>query len=59
MEQNKGKIFWVSGPAVKASGLTGVKMHTIVYVGEKGLLGEIVEIGNTGNNVEVLEILNN
>ena len=55
MEQNRGKIFWVSGPAVKASGLTGVKMHTIVYVGEKELLGEIVEIDGDEATIQVYE----
>lgn len=55
MEEIKGKIFWVSGPAVKASGLTGVKMHTIVYVGETELLGEIVEIEGDQATIQVYE----
>lgn len=38
----KGKIVWVSGPAVKADGMSSVKMYETVEVGESKLIGEVI-----------------
>ncbi len=43
----KGKIEWISGPAVKASGTEAAKMGETVEVGEEKLFGEIIKL--TGN----------
>ena len=37
----KGKIEWISGPAVKASGMAASKMYEVVEVGEEKLVGEV------------------
>ena len=34
----KGRIVWVSGPAVKADGMSDAKMYETVSVGEANLL---------------------
>ena len=34
----KGKIEWISGPAVKASGMAASKMYEVVEVGEEKLV---------------------
>ena len=36
----KGKIEWISGPAVKVSGMAASKMYEVVEVGEEKLVGE-------------------
>ena len=38
----KGKIVWVSGPAVRADGMSSVKMYETVEVGESKLIGEVI-----------------
>ncbi len=38
----KGKIVWISGPAVKASGMAAAKMYEVVQAGEEKLVGELV-----------------
>src|SRR3989454_5576302 len=40
----KGKIEWISGPAVKASGMAASKMYEVVEVGEEKLVGEIIKL---------------
>jgi V/A-type H+-transporting ATPase subunit A len=40
----KGKIEWISGPAVKASGMAASKMYEVVEVGEEKLIGEIIKL---------------
>ena len=40
----KGKIEWISGPAVKASGFSAGKMYEVVQVGEEKLIGEIIKL---------------
>ena len=41
----KGKIEWISGPAVKASGMAASKMYEVVEVGEEKLVGEVIKGG--------------
>src|SRR5256712_14132954 len=40
----KGKIEWISGPAVNASGMAASKMYEVVEVGEEKLVGEIIKL---------------
>jgi len=40
----KGKIEWISGPAVKASGMAASKMYEVVEVGEEKLVGEGIKL---------------
>lgn len=51
----RGKIVWVSGPAVKASGMAGAKMYEMVEVGEDGLIGEIVKLTGDTAFIQVYE----
>ncbi len=51
----KGKIVWVSGPAVKASGMTGAKMYEMVEVGEDRLIGEIIKLMGDVAFIQVYE----
>ena len=39
----KEKIEWISGPAVKASGMEASKMYEVVEVGEEKLVGEVIK----------------
>jgi V/A-type H+-transporting ATPase subunit A len=46
--QIKGRIVKVSGPLVVAAGMAGCRMHDVVRVGTRGVIGEIIElIGDT------------
>jgi len=50
-----GTIIRVSGPLVVASGMTGCKMYEIVRVGEKKLIGEIIELKGDTAAIQVYE----
>ena len=49
-----GKIASVSGPVVVASGLTA-RMNDVVYVGDEGLMGEVIEIEGDRTTIQVYE----
>ncbi|MFB6218021.1 MAG: V-type ATP synthase subunit A, partial [Halobacteriaceae archaeon] len=49
-----GTIASVSGPVVTATGLDA-KMNDVVYVGEEGLMGEVIEIEGDVTTVQVYE----
>ncbi len=51
----KGKIEWISGPAVKASGMASAKMYEVVQVGEERLIGEIIKLTGDIAFVQVYE----
>ena len=51
----KGKIEWISGPAVKASGMSAAKMYEVVSVGEEKLIGEIIKLTGDIAFVQVYE----
>ncbi|MFB6106909.1 MAG: V-type ATP synthase subunit A, partial [Halobacteriaceae archaeon] len=53
-EQDTGTIESVSGPVVTATGLDA-KMNDVVYVGEEGLMGEVIEIEGDVTTVQVYE----
>jgi len=52
---SKGKITRIIGPVVFAEGLRGAKKNHIVLVGEKELLGEIVQIKENTTIIQVYE----
>ena len=51
----KGKIVWVSGPAVKADGMSAVKMFETVEVGESKLIGEVIRLTGDVAFIQVYE----
>ncbi len=51
----EGRVVRVSGPLVVAEGLTDAKMYEVVRVGEKGLIGEIIEIKRGLASIQVYE----
>ena len=40
----QGRIVWVSGPAVKADGMSDAKMYETVTVGNSKLVGEVIRL---------------
>ena len=50
-----GKVIKIAGPLVVADGLKDAKMYNVVKVGEKGLLGEIIEIKKDKISIQVYE----
>jgi V/A-type H+/Na+-transporting ATPase subunit A len=51
----KGKIEWISGPAVKASGMAASKMYEVTQVGEEKLIGEVIKLTGDIAFVQVYE----
>ncbi|MGA9166229.1 MAG: V-type ATP synthase subunit A [Nitrososphaeraceae archaeon] len=51
----KGKIIWVSGPAVKADGMSSVKMYETVEVGDLKLIGEVIRLTGDVAFIQVYE----
>jgi V/A-type H+-transporting ATPase subunit A len=51
----KGKIVWVSGPAVRADGMSTVKMYETVEVGESKLIGEVIRLTGDVAFIQVYE----
>lgn len=51
----KGKIEWISGPAVKASGMSAAKMYEVAQVGEEKLIGEVIKLTGDIAFVQVYE----
>lgn len=51
----KGRIVWVSGPAVKADGMSSTKMYETVEVGESKLIGEVIRLTGDVGFVQVYE----
>ncbi|HUI23497.1 MAG TPA: V-type ATP synthase subunit A [Nitrososphaerales archaeon] len=51
----KGKIEWISGPAVKASGMAASKMYEVTQVGEEKLVGEVIKLTGDIAFVQVYE----
>ena len=49
-----GRITRVSGPVVTATGLAA-RMNDVVYVGEEGLMGEVIEIEGNLTTIQVYE----
>ncbi|HZW54779.1 MAG TPA: V-type ATP synthase subunit A [Nitrososphaerales archaeon] len=51
----KGKVVWVSGPAVKADGMAAAKMYETVEVGEARMVGEVIRLTGDVAFVQVYE----
>jgi len=51
----KGKIVWVSGPAVRADGMSDAKMYETVSVGEAKLIGEVIRLTGDVAFIQVYE----
>jgi len=51
----KGKIEWISGPAVKASGMAASRMYEVTQVGEEKLVGEVIKLTGDIAFVQVYE----
>jgi V/A-type H+-transporting ATPase subunit A len=51
----KGKIVWVSGPAVRADGMSATKMYETVEVGESKLIGEVIRLTGDVAFIQVYE----
>ena len=52
---SKGKIVWVSGPAVRADGMSSTKMYETVEVGESKLIGEVIRLTGDVAFIQVYE----
>ena len=50
----KGSIVWISGPAVKANGMSEAKMYETVSVGNSKLIGEVIRL--TGDVAFIQEL---
>jgi V/A-type H+-transporting ATPase subunit A len=51
----KGRIVWVSGPAVRADGMSSTKMYETVEVGESKLIGEVIRLTGDIAFIQVYE----
>jgi len=51
----KGKIVWVSGPAVKADGMSSAKMYETVGVGDTTPIGEVLRLTGDTAFIQVYE----
>ena len=51
----QGKIIKVSGPLIVAEGLQDAKLYDVVRVGEKRLIGEIIELRGDKASIQVYE----
>lgn len=55
VETGDGRIVRIAGPVVGASGLDNARLHDVVYVGEVGLVGEIIQISSEQATIQVYE----
>lgn len=53
--RQEGVIIKVSGPLVIAAGMSHARMYDMVMVGEKGLIGEIIEMRGDSASIQVYE----
>lgn len=51
----QGRIVWVSGPAVKADGMSEAKMYETVTVGDSKLIGEVIRLTGDVAFIQVYE----
>ncbi len=51
----QGTIVRVSGPLVVADGMAGARMYDVVYVSDKRLIGEIIELRGERASIQVYE----
>ena len=55
MTEKVGRIESISGPVVRCSGISGIKMYEVVRVGDEKLIGEVIEVGEDEFTVQVYE----
>jgi len=53
--KNIGKIVKVAGPLVVAENMSGSRMYDVVYVSDKRLMGEIIELKGDQASIQVYE----
>jgi V/A-type H+-transporting ATPase subunit A len=51
----EGAVVRVSGPLVVADGMAGARMYDVVYVSDKRLIGEIIELRGERASIQVYE----
>lgn len=51
----EGKIVKISGPLIEATGMANCKMFEVVKIGDKGLVGEIIELREDKASIQVYE----
>ena len=51
----EGRIVWVSGPAVRADGMSDAKMYETVAVGNSKLIGEVIRLTGDVAFIQVYE----
>ncbi|MEG2085440.1 MAG: V-type ATP synthase subunit A [Clostridia bacterium] len=54
----QGRIIKVSGPLIVAENMADVQMYDVVKVGEKKLIGEVIELRNDRASIQVYEETN-
>lgn len=50
-----GEIVRIAGPVVSATGMRGVRLYEMVYVGEEGLVGEVIRLSGELTTLQVYE----
>lgn len=55
MEFEEGIITRVAGPVVEAKNMKGAEVYEVVYVGEEGLIGEIIGLNEDRATIQVYE----
>ncbi|MBP5373010.1 MAG: V-type ATP synthase subunit A, partial [Clostridia bacterium] len=51
----QGRIVKVAGPLIVAENMADVKMYDVVKVGDKGLIGEVIELRGDKASIQVYE----
>ena len=51
----EGKIVKISGPLIEATGMASCKMFEVVLIGDKNLVGEIIELRGDKASIQVYE----
>jgi V/A-type H+-transporting ATPase subunit A len=55
LKSKSGAIVRIAGPVVVAKGLSGVRLYDVVYVGQLGLVGEVIRLANDLATIQVYE----
>jgi V/A-type H+-transporting ATPase subunit A len=55
LDNSSGEIVHVAGPVVGAVGLAGIRLHDVVWVGELGLVGEVIRLSGDVATIQVYE----
>ncbi len=48
-------VYSINGPVITVEGATGFQMMEMVYVGEKRLIGEVINISSSRTTIQVYE----